>query len=111
MWMANLTRQLGDKDAEEKLHTEAASENSVRIIIEQGVGRKAYSLKLSNLDFKFWNLAPVIGSALGVIGAFIDPSKSQIALAVAVLVAIGGVVSLIARPDEDALSSDDAATA
>ena len=27
------------------------------------------------------------------------------------LVAIGGVVSLIARPDEDALSSDDAATA
>lgn len=104
LYLADLAEREGASAGSASLRAIAEYDRSTRYIFEQGVGRKAYSLKLSNFDFRFWNLAPVAGSLIATIDAYLDPSSSTLAFAAALLLAAGGARLLVEELSVDTTS-------
>ncbi len=69
-----------------------------RLIIESGPGRPAYSIKLSNLEFYFWELSAAAGDALSAVDTLTDPVARPFAQAGAILSLIGRLSRTIVRP-------------
>lgn len=95
---AGLADELGDAAGAGRLWQEAEAITGRRIIVEQGVGRPAYSIKLRNLDFDFWELALTMGGVLEAVDTLTDPTARPFALAGAVLMIIGGIGGALKRP-------------
>jgi hypothetical protein len=93
---AALTAELGDADGAARLRTEVEAAEP-RLIFESGVGRPAYSLKLANLEVRFWELALAAGGILSAVERLTDPTARPIALAGAALLIIGALGKTMAR--------------
>jgi hypothetical protein len=91
----------GNLQAAAALRDEA--ENRRRIIIERGVGRGAYSIKLGNIRIRFWKLPALAAAVLATVVAVVDPAANSLTIAAAVLAAIGGLEALVKEiPVDDA---------
>lgn len=94
--VAAVAEALGDGAGAAALRTAAGEASQSRLIFEQGIGREAYSLKLANLDFKFWNLAAAAGGVVSAVGTLNEPVR-PFGLAAAVLLLIAGAGRLLVR--------------
>lgn len=94
---ATVAAALGDASGADKLH-EMANAGDQRLIIESGPGRPAYSIKLSNLEFYFWELSAAAGDALSAVDTLTDPVARPFAQAGAILTLIGRLSRTIVRP-------------
>ena len=74
-----------------------------RLIIERGVGATACSIKLRNIDFRFWKLSALAAAVLATVAAVAEPAGSTRTIAAAVLSAIAGLEALV-----EEISVDDA---
>jgi hypothetical protein len=88
---------LGDVSGAHDLR-ERAKAGEQRLIVESGPGRPAYSIKLSNLEFYFWELSSAAGDALSAVDTLTDPAARPFALAGAVLTLIGRLSRVIVQP-------------
>lgn len=106
--LATFAAQLGDEAGAAALWADAlGSERSrtllARLVIEQGTGQYAYSIKLSNVGLKLVGLSAAAASLLASVEAYLDPDKSGLAIATAVLTAVAGLSVFMERiPIDDA---------
>ncbi len=90
----------GELEAAAALRAEAEQQ---RLILERGVGETAYSIKLRNLDIRFWKLSALAATVLATAAAVAEPTGSALTIAAAVLSAIAGLEALVKE-----ISVDDA---
>jgi hypothetical protein len=97
---AEVAERLGDVDGAEKLRRKLADPDWQRLIFEKGIGQAATSVKLSNIDFNFWNLAAALGGVLSAIETLTDDGVRPIGIAGAVLTLISSFGHMLARKIE-----------
>lgn len=106
--LATLAAQLGDEQGAAKLWGDALGSDRSRqlldrYILEQGVGKSAYSVKLANVEIRFWRLTSTAASLLAAVTAYLDPDKSALVIATAILAAVGGLEAFVKEiPVDDA---------